>query len=111
MRARAEQCDVLGFAETHLRGEKLEKMKVDMSKDGWKAIAAPSTPTGRSQSGTTGGEAILCNKTLATTSCEGWRKAELERSAKDPFGGFCPSTWHTKSEKEIVVAAYLQPKF
>eukprot|EP00959_Pyramimonas_sp_CCMP1952_P262177 5482678-Pyramimonas_sp.AAC.1 len=33
MRAQAEQYDVLGFAETHLRGEKLEKMKVDMSKD------------------------------------------------------------------------------
>ncbi|CAK0890700.1 unnamed protein product, partial [Prorocentrum cordatum] len=86
MRAQAEQCDVLGFAETHLRGEKLEKMKVDMSKDGWKAIATPSTLTGLEE-------------------------GRAQRSAKDPFEGFCPPTWHTKSGDLIVVAAYLQPKF
>ncbi|CAK0907803.1 unnamed protein product, partial [Prorocentrum cordatum] len=94
MQAQVEQYDVLGFAETHLRGEKLDRFHGDLARDGWKTIATPSVATGRSVDGTTGGEAIIAKKTLATTSFEGWRQYEIART-----------------RNSNAIAAYMQPKF
>ncbi|CAK0882815.1 unnamed protein product, partial [Prorocentrum cordatum] len=110
MQAQAEQYDVIGFAEMHLRGVKILDFTEKISKDGWKATATAAVPSGRSTAGTTGGEAIISKRSLATTSFEGWRKHEIERSAVDPFQGFCPTTWHTKAGNIVVISAYMQPK-
>ena len=110
MQAQAEQYDVIGFAEMHLRGVKILDFTEKISKDGWKAAVTAAVPSGRSTEGTTGGEAIISKRSLATTSFEGWRQHEIERSAVDPFQGFCPMTWHTKAGNIVVISAYMQPK-
>ncbi|CAK0892726.1 unnamed protein product, partial [Prorocentrum cordatum] len=110
MKAQAEQYDVIGFAEMHLRGVKVLDFTEKISKDGWKAAVTAAAPSGRAAEGTTGGEAIISKRSLATTTFEGWRKHEIERSAVDPFQGFCPTTWHTKAGNIVVISACMQPK-
>ncbi|CAK0894659.1 unnamed protein product, partial [Prorocentrum cordatum] len=110
MKAQAEQYDVIGFAEMHMRGVKVLDFTEKISKDGWKAAVTAAAPSGRAAEGTTGGEAIISKRSLATTTFEGWRKHEIERSAVDPFQGFCHTTWHTKAGNIVVISAYMQPK-
>ncbi|CAK0908638.1 unnamed protein product [Prorocentrum cordatum] len=110
MKAQAEQYDAIGFAEMHLRGVKVLDFTEKISKDGWKAAVTAAVPSGRAAEGTTGGEAIISKRSLATATFEGWRKREIERSAADPFQGFCPTTWHTKAGNIVVISACVQPK-
>eukprot|EP00959_Pyramimonas_sp_CCMP1952_P076261 1593542-Pyramimonas_sp.AAC.1 len=62
----------------HLRGVKVLDFTEKISKDGWKAAVTAAAPSGRAAEGTTGGEAIISKRSLATTTFEGWRKHEIE---------------------------------
>ena len=109
MRKQAEAYDVLGMVETHKRGQQLEAAKVELSKDGWKCVATPARWSGKSATGTTGGEWIVSRKTTAITSFEGLRRSEIARTGKDPFAGIAPALWHTKTGNIIVISLYLLP--
>eukprot|EP00959_Pyramimonas_sp_CCMP1952_P428221 8968817-Pyramimonas_sp.AAC.1 len=92
-----------------MRGDCLSRAIADLSKDGWRVLATPPFPTGRSAHGTSGGEWLVTRKTTSLTSFEHWRAAGVTSRVEDPFRGFCPGLWHTRAGNIVVVARYLLP--
>eukprot|EP00959_Pyramimonas_sp_CCMP1952_P057246 1194849-Pyramimonas_sp.AAC.1 len=70
MREQAKQYDIIGFTETHQRGHRLQEARSDSGRDGWELTATEATMTGRSSEGFSGGEWIITQKRMATTSFE-----------------------------------------
>ncbi|CAK0875438.1 unnamed protein product, partial [Prorocentrum cordatum] len=110
MRAQAESYDLVGLVETHANETATGKARSDLSRDGWKLLGTPARLTGRSATGTSGGEWMVAKKQIQTTSFEAWREAGRSKSGQDPFEGFCPTCWHLKSGNIVIVSAYLLPQ-
>eukprot|EP00959_Pyramimonas_sp_CCMP1952_P163009 3407734-Pyramimonas_sp.AAC.1 len=68
-----------------------------LDKDGWRVTHTAARPSGRSDTGLSGGEWILTKKHIAATSFESVRRASLEAGRLDPCRGFVPLVLHTRA--------------
>eukprot|EP00959_Pyramimonas_sp_CCMP1952_P024415 512517-Pyramimonas_sp.AAC.1 len=95
------------MCETHVDLARLEQVREEVSRDGWKLQGTAAAPTKRSEKGTTGGEFILARTHLASTGHDLLRKRIVENGDVDPFRGFSALNVHTRSGNVILISAYL----
>ncbi|CAK0810928.1 unnamed protein product, partial [Prorocentrum cordatum] len=100
---------VVALVETHHGANALPQLETDLDKDGWQLSSTPARPSGRSESGLSGGEWVLTRKFVASSSFQRMRAAARAKGRQDPCQGFAPLTLHLKTGNVVVIAADLQP--
>ncbi|CAK0886404.1 unnamed protein product, partial [Prorocentrum cordatum] len=94
----------IAFVETHATAEQLMATQVALGKDGWRVAGTPATPSGKANTGTSGGEMWCLDKNLAATTYECHRRRHLLATGKEVFVGFCPVVLHLKEGNVVLVA-------
>eukprot|EP00959_Pyramimonas_sp_CCMP1952_P190403 3982346-Pyramimonas_sp.AAC.1 len=92
------------MCEAHVDCNKLEQVREEVSRDGWKLSGTAAVPTKRSETGTSGGEFIVAKTHLACTGYDVLRKRMVDNGDVDPFRGFAALNVHTRSGNIILVA-------
>ena len=101
------QTSVVGLVETHKGADELEAIEANLFKDGWLMHATAARPSGRSESGLSGGEWMLSRPHVAATSFTRMRNTMRAHGRTDPCKGFAPLTLHLKRGNVVAISAYL----
>ena len=107
--ASQKQYNLCMFVETHLDEERTAEVRNSVRKDGWKMVATPARASGKSDKGTSAGEAVFARLHAATSSFEHLVKFRPPGAAA-PFHGFSALVWHLKGGNVVMVCTYLVPK-
>ncbi|CAK0883645.1 unnamed protein product, partial [Prorocentrum cordatum] len=102
--------DVFMMCETHLAAAKIKDVTMAVATDGWKLMATAAMSTGRSTTGTSGGECIAIRSHVAATGYDDLRRKMDKEGYCDPFVGFSAATVHLKGGNVVLVSGYLLPK-
>ncbi|CAK0833159.1 unnamed protein product, partial [Prorocentrum cordatum] len=107
--SRESERSVVGFCETHKGEFDMPDICAGLDKDGWRLAHTAARPSGKSESGPSGGEWILTKKHIAATSFESARRASANAGRLAPCRGFAPIALRTKAGNLVFISACLLP--